>query len=656
MPALRPSRFAGLAALLALGLALGVRLRMHEGLVLSNDVKSRFWPWAPALEARKLEAPALSDPVWQFVPWLELARREIAAGWLPLWNPYQDGGVPLLGNSQSALGSPLLWPALAFGVRPGWNMSLLLRALLAATAAFLWLRDRGRSRPAAVLGALAFALSSPFIAWLEHPQTLSAAAAPLLLLFGGRLAERPTRRDFVGLVAATFVVLSGGHPETALMAAFLAVAYAAFRGGTVASLRWPAAAGLLGGALSAPLLLPFFEYYAASAARLGEGRQPFVLPFAALRRFVLPDDPHSHPIEAAAAVSLAVLLLVPFGLRGMRRDSERRFWAGSALILLAVVYGGPLARALAEGTNLYLSRVLLFLPLAFGFLAAAGLDDLTSRAEDVGRGAASQVAACALAGLAALELLLFAGRVHAVTQAPILTPTTPLLARLREEAGAYRVLPLHTFLPANTATDLQLEDLRGYDALAPNAWRVRREDIGHFRDLPNTRDVVEPWDLAPGGAALDGWSVKYLLLHPQFAFGAPELNARLGLDLVEVYSGPDGKILANRRAKPRVRLEGAPGNALLVARTAARWTMRTESGAPSRLVVANPMFPGWRAKVDGVPASIESKDGDLTQIPVSAGIHDVVLEYCPSSFRLGLGISALGALLVLAVRRSLLSA
>jgi len=656
MSAQRRNRLAGVAALLVLGVALGARLRMHEGLVLSNDVKSRFWPWAPSLGARRLEAPALSDPVWQFVPWLELARREMAAGRLPLWNPHQDGGVPLLGNSQAALGSPLVWPALLFGIRPGWNASLLLRVLVAAAGAFLWLRDRGRSRPAAGLGALAFALSCPFIAWLEHPQTLTAAAVPFLLLFGGRLAERPTRRDFTGLVAATYVVLSGGHPETALFAALLAAAYAAFRRQTLSALRWPAAAGLLGGALAAPLLLPFFDYYALSAARLGEGRHPFVLPLSALRRFVLPDDPHSHPIEAAAAMSLAVLFLVPFGLRGMRRNAESRFWAGSAVILLALAYGGPLARALTEGTNLYLSRGLLLLPLAFGFLAAAGLDDLVSRAENAGRGAAALAGACALAGLAALELLVFAGRFHAVTREPVLTPITPILARLREEAGAYRVLPLHTFLPANTATDLELDDLRGYDALAPSAWRVRREDIGRFRDLPNMVDAMEPWDLAPGGEALDAWSVKYLLLHPQFAFGAPELNARLGLDLVETYSGPDGRILVNRRARPRVRLEGASGSALLLGRTATRWTMRTASPAPSRLVVANPMFPGWQARVDGAATRIESEAGDLTRIPLLAGAHEVVLEYRPSSFRLGLGIAALGAVLVFATARRLGSA
>jgi hypothetical protein len=628
---------------------------MHEGLVLSNDVKSRFWPWAPSLGLRKLEAPALSDPVWQFVPWLELARREMAAGRLPLWNPYQDGGVPLLGNSQAALGSPLVWPALVFGVRPGWNLSLLLRALLAAAAAYLWLRDRGRSRVAAGLGALAFSLSCAFIAWLEHPQTLSSAPVPFLLLFGGRLAERPARGDFAGLVAATFLVLSGGHPETALMAALLAAAYAAFRGRSLAALRWPAAAGLLGGALAAPLLLPFLEYYASSAARFGAGRHPFALPLSALRRFVLPDDPHSHPIEGAAAVSLAVLLLVPFGLRGAGRDPERRFWGAGALVLLAVVYG-PLARALSQGTNLYVSRFLLFLPLAFGFLAAAGLDDLVSGAVNAGRGTEARACAGALAGLAALELLVFAGHVHAVTKSSVLTPVTPLVARLKEEAGSYRVLPLHSFLPANTATDLQLEDLRGYDALGPKAWRARREDIGRFRDLPNVPDAVEPWDLAPGGAGLDTWSVKYLLLHPQFAFGAPELNARLGLDLAEIYSGPDGRILVNRRARPRVRLEGAPGGAFLVGRTATRWTIRTESGGPSRLVVANPMFPGWRAKVDRIPSTIDSRTGDLTRIAVPAGAHEVVLEYRPSLFRVSLAVALLGAVFAVAIAGSLRSA
>ena len=138
-------------------------------------------------------AEVLSDPVWQGVPWLQLARRELAAGRLPLWNPHQDGGVPLLGNSQSALLSPLVWPALALGVEHGWNLSLLLRVLLAATATVLWLRTLGRSPLAATLGGLMVALSGPFVAWLEHPHTLAVAAAPVLLVGLDAVARRGGR-------------------------------------------------------------------------------------------------------------------------------------------------------------------------------------------------------------------------------------------------------------------------------------------------------------------------------------------------------------------------------------------------------------------------------------------------------------------------------
>ncbi|HEY7573966.1 MAG TPA: hypothetical protein VIB08_02300, partial [Thermoanaerobaculia bacterium] len=69
-------------------------LGMHRGLVLSSDVKSTRAPWETLYPERRIQTPALSDPVWQFVPWLRLARRELAQGRLPLWNPHQDGGVP----------------------------------------------------------------------------------------------------------------------------------------------------------------------------------------------------------------------------------------------------------------------------------------------------------------------------------------------------------------------------------------------------------------------------------------------------------------------------------------------------------------------------------------------------------------------------------
>ena len=131
-------------------------LGMNDGVLLSDAVRGRVWPWAPYYPDRALAAPGLSDPVWQFAPWVEFAGSELRAGRLPLWNPHQDGGVPLLGNGQSALGSPLLFPALLFGIAGGWNLSLLLRLLvasptsrgipLAGLGVSRWRESPGRSR------------------------------------------------------------------------------------------------------------------------------------------------------------------------------------------------------------------------------------------------------------------------------------------------------------------------------------------------------------------------------------------------------------------------------------------------------------------------------------------------------------------------------
>ena len=639
---------AGVTALAALALFVSLALGMHRGPLLSSEIKSRVWPWAPFVSAERLEAPALSDPVWQFVPWLSFARRELAAGRLPLWNPHQDGGVPLLGNAQSALLSPLVWPVLLFGVHPGWNVSLLLRILLAAAGACAWLRELRRSRLASALGAVGFALSGPFIAWLEHPQTLSAAPVPLLLLFARRASREGDRRSILGLGFATFLVLAGGHPETQLMAALLASGVVAVNARRARALWAPAGGALLGAGLAAPALLPFLEYFRLSEARLGHGRTPYTLAPRDLLRFVLPDVAGSNVIEAAASVSLALLLLVPVGLWVRRREREVLFWAGTALLLLAVVYSNPLSRALASSTPVFWTRFLLLLPLALAVLGSAGLDAVRERIAASGRSFLAGAVAVGLVLAAVLELLQAARHVHAIADPSGIAPETPLLARLRGDPEIFRILPLHTFLPANSAMDYGLDDLRGYDAIAPAGWRARRRAVGRFEDAPTQKDVIAPWDLAGGGAGLDFWNVKYLLLHPQFRFGASTLNQQRGLDLEEVYSGPDGRILRNRRVLARGRLT-VLGSVTLAVRTPTRWRFEAQLSQPGALLIANPFFPGWQASVDGKAVDLSASPGDPVVIPVPAGRHNVELAYRAGSFRIGLAFAgaSLAALLIL---------
>ena len=626
-------------------------LGMYRGVLLSEGIRSRIWPWAPYYPARTLGAPGLSDPVWQFAPWAEFAGSELRAGRLPLWNPHQDGGVPLLGNGVSALGSPLFWPALALGVASGWNLSLLLRLLVALAGAWAFLRDRGRSPEAAALGAAAYALSGAFVSWLGHPQTLTAGPFPFVLLFAGRLARRASPRDAVLLALSTAVVLAGGHPETALMAALLAGAWTFFLAASPLRAAKTFGAALAGAGLAAPLWLPFMEYFLLSDAHTGGDRHPFVLPLSALVRLVFPGAPSPNAVETAAAVSLAVLLLVPAGLLLGRPRREMLFWAASAALILLIAYDNAAARLLARTTPIYWSRALLLLPIPLGCLAAAGLDALAGRARAAGRGRPARVLAASLSSLAAFELLLSARGVQDVTPRSDLALTTPLLERLRADKEVFRILPLHTFLPPNMATTLGFDDVRGYDALSPSGWRRTRAALGRFRATPTVSDAIAPWDLGHGGSGLDFWNVKYLCLHPQFSFGAPTLNERLGLDLEEVYEGPDGKLLRNRRVLPRVRLEGADGSVVVSEHLPSRWTLGVSAAASGRLVIANPYFPGWRAAVDGVAVPLTMEPGDPMVLPVPGGEHRVVLDYRPDSFRAGMALAGVSGLTLLLLLR-----
>jgi len=625
-------------------------LGMHRGVLLSTDIRSTRLPWAPLYPARSIQSPALSDPLWQFAPWLSFARRELAAGRLPLWNPHQDGGVPLLGNFISSLLSPLVWPALALGLGAGWNASLLARVLLAALSAFLFLRELGRSRTGSALGAVAFSLSGAFIAWLEHPQTLAVAPVPLLLLAVRRGVRAPTgaasARAAAGIAIATFLVLAGGHPETALMAALAAVGVLVATGRTHPHpIRSRAAAiggAIAGAALAGPALLPSLEYFGLSVAREGEGRSNFVLPLRDLARFVMPRVEGSNVIEAAAAVSLPLLLLVPIGLAaaGRRGDRAVRLSGATGLLIVLAVYASPLSRLLARATPVYWTRLLLLLPLALAVPASLGLDKVRLRLERRAGPAAARLAAVGLVLLAAAELLARASGVHGVTPPERLAEMTPLLERLRAEPGPFRVLPLHTILPPNSATDYAIDDVRGYDALAPRGWRRLRSAIGRFHDLSTQRDAIEPWDLAPGGAALDDWNVAYLIVPPEYAFAPDVWKAKSGLDVREIYAGRDGRILKNLRVKPRVYLEG-PGSTVIEERVPGRWRISVHSESDTGLRVADPFFPGWRSEVDGKSVALAARPGEPMRVVVPAGDHEVLLVYRPRSFRAGLVLAAI---------------
>jgi len=331
---------------------------------------------------------------------------EQAAEWrhlrMPLWNPYQWIGQPLLGQV-SGVAYPVNW-LLGFAPFREGKLSvttvhwyLVLLHFQAALFAYWLCREWKRSRAASIFGGLTFSLSG-FMANTEWPQILNGAVwLPLVVLYLFR-AVRGKRPVFSSALAGALVGVMwwSGHHEVPIYATAVlcgAWAVAVWRG-----VRWQlagvaAAALLLVGAWQ---ILPAQEY-AALAKRWAGVTEPLAwnepIPYSVHERYawwleaaagVVAPRPRVHidPFVGVLGFSLAVLGVVA----GWRRWPQVRWLVmlGAAGVVLALangnwVHGLLYAVAPVFGKARVPARALVWLSFAMGPLAAYGLDALRRR-------------------------------------------------------------------------------------------------------------------------------------------------------------------------------------------------------------------------------------------------------------------------------------
>jgi hypothetical protein len=231
--------------------------------------------------------PVISDPVLEMQTWLRFARDEVRAGELPLWNPYNGCGQPLLANEQSAFLSPFNLPFFLFEFDVALLLSAALKLGAAGATMALFLRQLGLGRIATAFGAVAFGFSGQIVVLLGYPHSAVIATLPLALYFLERAlvaVERGRGRGEVVAALAGFTLaqtagLLAAHPEPFECGVVLGGAWFVARSigmwrasdarGEVLRRSLRLAAGLVIAslaalALAAPQLLPFVEYYTRS--------------------------------------------------------------------------------------------------------------------------------------------------------------------------------------------------------------------------------------------------------------------------------------------------------------------------------------------------------------------------------------------------------
>lgn len=160
-------------------------------------------------------------------PLFRRIQREWGTGRLPLWNPAQNGGAPLLGNPMAAVLYPgkLLYAIFSFA----WATRLLVIAhtALAYFGVAALCRGLEVSKAGSALGGFAYALGAMMLC--QHANTnlmIGAACVPWGLYAIDLVLRHASRRAVAGLAVVLALQTLGGDPQAAYLIVFCGAGYA----------------------------------------------------------------------------------------------------------------------------------------------------------------------------------------------------------------------------------------------------------------------------------------------------------------------------------------------------------------------------------------------------------------------------------------------
>ncbi len=186
---------------------------------------------------------------------------------VPLWNPYQGAGEPLLAQYSTKA----LFPYQVIeDISPVWlwDFFLLGRVLIAGFFTYLFLRLSGVGFASAFFGGFLYMFSGAFTWFLNLEQYSNTAMMLPIFIWSLERLLKNGLRSAVAIASLSFgLTILAGQPETALYVLALGASWFLFRTlkdkKTVSPLRRVkqfVAFTLIGLAVAMPLILPFLEF------------------------------------------------------------------------------------------------------------------------------------------------------------------------------------------------------------------------------------------------------------------------------------------------------------------------------------------------------------------------------------------------------------
>ena len=515
------------AALVLIPLCFTGRALFTGGVYAPIELPFSWEPLRSMREALHVPAPhngLLSDVYCLNMPWKYATRLAWTHGNWPLWNPFNFAGDILAASAQPTPYEPMTLLSLLLPAANSLTFLAAMTFFLAALCMFLFLRDRGCSEVASLIGAAGWAFSSFLVIWLGWVIGPSTIWLPLVLL-GVRWVVH--RHNGVPLTVAFVMMLLNGHPESAVHIVAIGMVWALFElfaaRKRVRAIVIGLGAGVVTIGLLAIYLFPIVDAIpqtmegnfrktvwvdmqrsvpaATALAHLESQVIPFRFGDPSRRTVAWPKSPAYNFTEAAYAGSV----LFPLAIVGLWRSRRKEKWLvlGIGIVgLLVGIEAAPFADWIAKLPlfDLALNARLIFaVSFALATLAALGVDAASRRDLVIASGAT----ALALGALVAVEWkpMLAWGLAPSfllVQSALLLVPLLIMMMRLPHAAIlllllAQRTAEMGNFYPTQPAR-LFYPHIAVFDRLPKGGPPYRITALGHVF-VPNMATMYEVEDV-----------------------------------------------------------------------------------------------------------------------------------------------------------------
>jgi hypothetical protein len=283
----------------------------------------------------------------QFVAFGAYQYERMSQGEIPLWNPYNNAGLPFIADTQAAVFYPPRWITMGLSSLAGeWNYNALqlemaFHVLLYTLLMYAFMRrlTLGHEQShfasfiaSVIIGYGGYTTSYPPL----QLAVLEAAIWFPLSALGILEATRTDKLNWKWIALAGFglgVSWLAGHPQTSWFMTYLLVAYLAFRcyqqkiGWRTFSLSL-VGFGVITLGVTAVTLLPGIKYLLqTSRDGLGFDAKGNGFPFKDVAQFVLPG---SVSLWSPLYVGIPALFFIAVAI--VRNESESRFWVVVAIV------------------------------------------------------------------------------------------------------------------------------------------------------------------------------------------------------------------------------------------------------------------------------------------------------------------------------------